>query len=156
MNKYIIGVIAAITALVFAFYYFTNSETWDSSRYILSANSDGNLKPISESYFESSINTSLAKMNTKLAQMNTKLAQTNTKLAQMEKKVNANEKGVKDLWQWTVDHACHAPDRGGCGGAWATHFNGIMVARDNDYGSYAPNPRHRYGVAGRNTSAFHV
>ncbi len=142
MNKYIIGVIATIAALVLAFYYFTNSETWDSSRYILSSNSDGNLKPISESYFESSINASLAKMN--------------TKLAQIEKKVNKNEKGVKDIWGWTADHACHANDRGGCMAGHATHFNGITLTRDYDFSSYAPNPRHHYGVHGRNTSAFHV
>ena len=50
-NYYIIG-IATLIVLVLSFYYFTKSENWDSSRYILSADTEGNLKPISESYFE--------------------------------------------------------------------------------------------------------
>ena len=49
-NYYIIG-IASFVVLVLSFYYFTKSENWDSSRYILSADTEGNLKPVSETYF---------------------------------------------------------------------------------------------------------
>lgn len=50
-NKYYLAAAAAVLVIIL-FIVFSQRSDWDSNRYILSADDDGNLNPISESYFQ--------------------------------------------------------------------------------------------------------
>ena len=50
-NKYHIGAAGAVLVIILIIVFVQRSD-WDKSRFILSADSEGNLNPVSESYFE--------------------------------------------------------------------------------------------------------
>jgi hypothetical protein len=52
LNKYHIGAAGAVLVIILIVVFIQRSE-WDKNRFILSADSEGNLNPVSESYFES-------------------------------------------------------------------------------------------------------
>jgi hypothetical protein len=52
INKYRIGAAGAVLVIILIIVFVQRSD-WNKSRFILSADSEGNLNPVSESYFES-------------------------------------------------------------------------------------------------------
>jgi hypothetical protein len=71
INPYYIA--GAVAVLVILIVVFTQRSDWDATRHILSSDSEGNLTPISESYFEGEEQRLIGVVNAKLAEVNASL-----------------------------------------------------------------------------------
>jgi hypothetical protein len=61
LNKYHIGA-AGIAVVIIVVIVFRQRSDWNRNRFILSADSEGNLNPVSESYFENKENEAIKKL----------------------------------------------------------------------------------------------
>ena len=71
IDKYYIA--GGVAILVILIVVFTQRSDWDATRHILSSDSEGNLTPISESYFEGEEQRLIGVVNAKLAEVNASL-----------------------------------------------------------------------------------
>ena len=105
INKYY-GAAALLTVILIV--VFTQRSEWNANKFILSADSEGNLDPKSEAYFDAKEKAFLAKVDAKLAQ------------------VDKNTKAINSLRGWLMEHTCHSGKYGGCD-TIATHFRGLQI-----------------------------
>lgn len=68
-NKYHIAAAGAVLVIILIVIFVQRSD-WDKSRFILSADSEGNLNPVSESYFENEEKRFMAKAGAQVSYIN--------------------------------------------------------------------------------------
>jgi len=93
-NKYHIGIAGAVLVIILIVVFSQRSD-WDANKFILSADNQGNLNPVSEKYFDDKEKALLAAVDQKIATANQKIATANQKIATVNKELSAVEVRVK-------------------------------------------------------------
>jgi hypothetical protein len=78
----------ALVSVVILIVVFTQRSDWDADRFILSADSEGNLDPVSEKYFADNEKALLASVDTRIAAANKRITDVNNRVSSVDHKVN--------------------------------------------------------------------
>lgn len=97
INKYYIA--AGVAILVILIVVFAQRSDWDENRFILSADSEGNLTPISESYFDGEEKRLINVVNTKLAEISNRVGAVANRVEAVDKslsnRINTNANNIR-------------------------------------------------------------
>jgi hypothetical protein len=77
-----------LVSVVILIVVFTQRSDWDADKFILSADSEGNLDPVSEKYFDDNEKALLASVDTKIAAANKRITDVNNRVSSVDHKVN--------------------------------------------------------------------
>jgi len=90
INNYYIGL--ALVSVVILIVVFTQRSDWGADKFILSTDSEGNLDPVSEKYFDDNEKALLASVDTRIAAANKRITDVINRVSSVDNKVNVQRR----------------------------------------------------------------